>query len=103
MGGENKPPLTLDTPVAHFPAHAAAIQKRIAGGCAFLHWLRRQDEEPLVFVSLQLCPGDPAQRSTRAVSFTPYKLTNGAQPDKTPLRAGAPYLLHLSVSDSPPS
>jgi hypothetical protein len=97
-GGEDKPPLTPDTPVAHFPAQAAAIQKRIPGGCAFLHWLRRQDEEPLVFVSLQLCPGDSAKRSTRAVSFTPYKLT--APSEKTPLPAGAPYFLHLGVSDT---
>ena len=86
--------------MAHFPAQAATIQRRIPGGCAFLHWLRRQDQEPLMFVSLQLCQGDPAHRSTRAVSFTPYKLNSGAPPEKAPLPAGAPYLLHLGVSDT---
>jgi hypothetical protein len=99
-GGEDKPPMTPDTPVAHFPPQAAAIQKRIPGGCAFLHWLRRQDEEPLVFVSLQLCPGDSAHHSTRAVSFTPYMLNSGAPAEKTPSPTGPPYLLHLGVSDA---
>jgi hypothetical protein len=98
-GGEDKPPLTPETPVAHFPPQAQTIQRRIPGGCAFLHWLRRQDDEPLVFVSLQLCPGDPDKRSTRAVSFTPYKFIGAAAPISSPPPAGPAYSLHLRATD----
>jgi hypothetical protein len=95
---EDKPPLTTETPVAHFPPEAKGLQAKIPGGCAFLHWLRRQDDESLVFVSLQLGPGDPAKRSTRTITFTPYKLTAAATASPAP--AGSPYIMHLGRTDA---
>ena len=93
---QDKPPLTSDTPVAHVPPNARKLQSHALGGCAFLHWLRRQDDEALIFVSLQLGPGDPAKRSTRTVTFTPFKVTT---PEAGPAPAGAPYVIHLGASD----
>src|SRR5688500_7226760 len=36
---EDRPPLTTETPVAHFPPQAKGLQAKIPGACAFLHWL----------------------------------------------------------------
>jgi hypothetical protein len=95
---EDNPPLTSETPVAHFPPQAKGLQSLIPGGCAFLHWLRRQEEESLVFVSLQLGPGDPAKRSTRTLTFTPYKISS-ASTRTAPRPAGPPYIMHLTRAD----
>jgi hypothetical protein len=101
-GGEDKPPLSTETPVAHFPPESEALRKRIPGGCAFLHWLRAGDREPLVLVSVQLGPGDAAKRSTRTVSFTPYLIDAGTVgrggPPPTP--AGAPHVVHLTAKET---
>lgn len=100
-GAEDKPPLMAgETPVAHFPPHATALQKRIPGGCAFLHWLRGPDAETLVLVSIGLVPGNPAARSTRGVSFTAYKLDpSTAANKKPPAAAGAAYVVPLGPDD----
>jgi hypothetical protein len=95
---DDKPPLTSETPVAHFPPQAKGLQALVPGGCAFLHWLRRQDDETLVFVSLQLGPGDPATRSTRTLTFTPYKVSS-ASTRGAPTPAGTPYVIRLGRSD----
>jgi hypothetical protein len=98
-GSGGKPPLTSETPVAHFPPNAKALQSQVPGGCAFLHWLRRRDEESLVLVSLQIGPGEPAKRSTRTVSFAPFKVPSaGAAGPPSP--AGTAYVIHLNRSDA---
>lgn len=100
-GSEDKPPLTTQTPVAHFPPNARTLQKLVPGGCAFLHWLRHGDEEVLILVSLQLAPGDPTRRTTRAVTLTPFKVSGlGGNDAKPPPACGLPFVFPLSITDT---